>query len=298
VLRSIFELGRKNVRGIHKGLPFRTNRAGFRGGEYTKEPAAGVFRIVVGGDSVTMGSGVLEEEAYPARLEQRLNREAGGKRYEVLNLGLSGLNTRWVVNRIETIGLAHHPHLIVYGYTLNDIEGPAYVSTIEPSMVREKRRRYRRFVDSPSHLLRAVWPRWLALSERLVKPPGTLEYDVHYNYFENPVAWEAVSQGLDRLAERATESGVCVHLLIHTGTAQLNRLNAFLPASEKVEAAAKERGFSVTQTFPYFQGHDPSALRLSFADTHPNAAGHELIRDALYDGLRALPDRCWSVRRW
>ena len=52
-----------------------------------KAEAPGEDRIVVGGDSVTMGAGVWERQAYPALLEARLNERAEGIRYEVLNLG-------------------------------------------------------------------------------------------------------------------------------------------------------------------------------------------------------------------
>jgi lysophospholipase L1-like esterase len=295
VLESVFELGQKSVRGLHKGLPFRTNRAGFRGPEVAAEPAPGVFRMAVAGDSVTMGTGVLEEETYAARLEQRLNAGAEGVRYEVLNLGLSGLNTEWVVRRIEEIGLPLRPHLVVYGFTLNDIEGPHYVSTIPRGKEPARYRAYRRFADSPSRLLRAVWPRLLALREIVFRPPGTLEHDLEFNYFENERAWADVAAGLDRLAALARERGICAHVLLHTGMAQLNRLYPFFGILRKLEAAARERGLSVSQSFAWFEGKDPTQLRLSSADTHPNAAGHAILAEALLAGLAELPEHCWAA---
>jgi len=294
VLKSVFELGQKNARGIHKGLPFRTNSAGFRGPEYSPEPGPGVFRIVVAGDSVTMGTGVLEEEAYAARLQRRLETSPGEARYEVLNLGLSGLNAERVVQRIETIGTPYQPDLIVYGFTLNDIEGPAFVSSIEKGSVPAKLRRYRRFVDSPSYLLRAVWPRLLAAHEIFFQPEGTLEYDYRFNYFENPRAWGDFAAALDDLAGLARQRDVCVLVLLHTGLAQLNRLYPFMDILEKVEAAAEERGFGAIQSFPWFQGRDPTQLRLSFWDSHPNAEGHAILTDALVAGLAELPEECWD----
>jgi hypothetical protein len=62
----------------------------------------------------------------------------------------------------------------------------------------------------------------------------------------------------------------------------------------KVEDAARRRGFSVTQSHPYFEGLDRSQLRLSVFDSHPNAAGHEVLARALTNGLLGLPERCWS----
>ncbi len=294
-LESLFELSQRSVDGVHKGLPFRTNAAGFRGPEVSRRPAPGVFRILVAGDSVTMGTGVLLPETYAARLERALNAESTGTRYEVLNIGLSGLNTRWVVDRVARTGMNHHPHLVIYGYTLNDIEGPDYVSTIEKGSVPAKMMRSRRFAKSRSYLLRAVWPRLLALQEIVFTPRGSLEHDLRFNYGENAAAWAQVTDGLDRLARITRKRGLCSHVLIHTGIAQLNRLYPFLDIMEQVENAARERGFTVTQTFPFYEGRDPTKLRLSYFDSHPNADGHEILATALLQGLRELPERCWAA---
>ncbi len=298
VLSSVFELGRKNMRGIHKGLPFRTNSAGFRGPEVGMRPEPGVFRIVVAGDSVTMGSGVWEKQAYPALLEARLNEGAEGAegiRHEVLNLGLSGINTKWVTRRIETIGLPLQPHLIVYGYTMNDIDGPASISTVTRETARARRERLEHFASSPFRLLRAGWPIAVELAEILLEPEGTQEHDLYFNYFENPEAWGMLEQELDLMAALAKTAGVCLHVLVHTGNDQLRRLFAHRRINRRVEQAAQQRGFSVTQSYPYFRGHDPDALRLSLFDQHPNAAAHKLLASALYDGLQALPERCWAA---
>ena len=48
-------------------------------------------RIVAFGNSLTAGLGVAAEDAYPARLQHRLN--AQGFRYRVINAGVSGDTT-------------------------------------------------------------------------------------------------------------------------------------------------------------------------------------------------------------
>ena len=73
---------------------FRTNAQRFRAsGEYALEPAPGVCRIVALGDSFTFGTGVEDDQTFPALLEARLNARREGPRVEVLNAGVHGCGT-------------------------------------------------------------------------------------------------------------------------------------------------------------------------------------------------------------
>jgi hypothetical protein len=57
------QLAHANVRGLYNGVLYQTNRFGIRGREVPRRKPADVFRIAVIGDSFTMGSGVLVQEA-------------------------------------------------------------------------------------------------------------------------------------------------------------------------------------------------------------------------------------------
>lgn len=293
-LRRVRDLDAPNLRAMNAGAYYRTNSAGFRGPEVSPRPAPGVFRIVVAGDSITMGHGVAEADAYPARLEVLLNEAGGVPPVEVLNLGLSGTNVHSVAGRIERLGLPLHPDLLVYGFTVNDIKGPDFEPGASPEEVEARRDRHLRFADSPSYLLRTVWPRWLTLRDLLFRPPGSLGHELHHNYFENPPAWEHFTAGLDRLAAIGRREDICVHVLLHTFLAQLDWLHPFQDVYERVATAARERGLTVTESFERFRGRDPVALRVHFADPHPNAAGHAVLAEALRDGLLELPAHCWE----
>jgi lysophospholipase L1-like esterase len=295
-LTSIFELAAPNARGMFRGRPYRSNSAGFRGPEYAATTPPGTFRIAIAGDSFTMGEKVFEEEAYPAVLEKKLNAVGDGRRYEVLNLGLSGLSIKWVMQRLE-IGLNRfHPDLIVYGFTINDIEGPAYRESVPLEARVARQREYLATLESPSYLMRAIRPRLESLRDTLFVGPGSYAYDLQENYFHNPQAWADFAAGLDRLATDAREEGVCAHVLIHTQVYELNFLHPFRNIYAKVADAAKARGLTVTQSFPLFRGYDERAVTISADDTHPNALGHELLARALFEGLHALPRNCWAGR--
>jgi lysophospholipase L1-like esterase len=298
VLGSFGALMRPNVRGMMaNGTRYRSNSLGIRGPEYSFDPAAGVFRIVVVGDSVTMGVNVEEFDTYSALLEAALNARAGGQRYEVLNVGMAALNIEQVLQRLETIGLRYHPELIVYGWTINDITGSGYRSFKRPQdHSLEQRRRNARFRRSPSYLVQLVWPRWVSLRELLATEPNSYLAELRHNYSENAAAWTTFVGQLDRLAAVGARERVCVVVFLHT---LLHHLNIFHPVGsiyDRVAEASRARGLEVVPSFQVFRGKDERALHVSPVDPHPNRAGHELHAQALLAGLDALPPACWRRR--
>ena len=54
------------------------------------------------------------------------------------------------------------------------------------------------------------------------------------------------------------------------------------PLATRAEAA----GWTVLSLEGVYDGHDPDDLRIAPWDHHPNARGHALIADRLYDALR------------
>ncbi len=286
LIKSAVKLMSRNVEGVHKGVYYRTNSAGFRGREYSRAPANGVFRIALVGDSFTMGQGVLEEEAYPHLLERALNAEAGDTRYEVLNLGIGGLNTRRVVERLIRVGLPYQPHLIVYGCTWNDIKGPAYRESMASRPLADLRDAYEKHADSPSYLLRTFWPRWKSFEELFFAKPGTLVFEVLDNYYDNPTAWNDFLRELDRLAAVQKARRTPVVVFVHTALAYLTVFHPFQSVYETIEAAAEDRGMPVIQSFDYFHGWTPESLWVGKHDSHPNPVGHRLLAEALHEGLR------------
>jgi lysophospholipase L1-like esterase len=298
VLDSVFDLARPNVRGFHKGVMHETNQWGFRGPAYAARPPAGVFRIVVVGDSVTMGEGVAQAMAYPARLEGLLNAESPGggdaRHYEVLNLGLSGLSLEHVLGRLEQIGLGLAPDLLVYGFTTNDIEGPAYRDTAMGPLGKQWVQRFFRHATFPLYVLRIGWPYWMSLREQVAPEPGSHLYDVEQNYFHNPAAWGDFTRHLDRLRDIGAERQVCVHVLIHTDFYLLWVRSPFRAVYARVADAVRARNMTVTETHPLFEGRDAAEFRLSWFNRHPNETGHAVLAGALHEGLRQLPARCWE----
>src|SRR3989441_2254645 len=73
--------------------------------------------LVAFGDSLTAGFGVSPEEAYPARLQEKL--QLSGYRYRVVNAGVSGETTAGGLRRVDWI-LKSKPDIVVLELGAND----------------------------------------------------------------------------------------------------------------------------------------------------------------------------------
>lgn len=105
-----------------KPTSIKINSYGFRDYEYSISKPNNTFRIIGLGDSNTFGWGVELNETYLKVLEKRLNKNLKSKKYEMLNLGVIGLNTLQEVELFKEKGRELNPDLIIIGFTSNDIE--------------------------------------------------------------------------------------------------------------------------------------------------------------------------------
>jgi acyl-CoA thioesterase-1 len=84
----------------------------------TARPPAGAERVIAAlGDSLTAGWGVAPDEAYPARLAERLRRE--GYSYRVVNAGVSGDTSAGGLARLEWT-LRARPEIVIVALGAND----------------------------------------------------------------------------------------------------------------------------------------------------------------------------------
>jgi len=148
-------------------VTYAFNRAGFRADhEYGPKPA-GTFRVLLLGDSFTMGAGVEERDTFARRLEALLRERSSGP-LEVVNTGIPGYGTRE-----ESILLAETidqlaPDLVVLnffvGNDLADNARPGLLQVIDEELVeREIPRGFlplwvRGFLSRHSHLYHFLWP--------------------------------------------------------------------------------------------------------------------------------------------
>lgn len=106
--------------GIYSRSNFKVkisiNSQGLRDVEHSPAKSAGTYRIVVLGDSFMEAIQVPLEQTFAKQLEQMLNADSGGKKYEVINLGMAGFGTDQEYLALKHLGLQYQPDLVILAF--------------------------------------------------------------------------------------------------------------------------------------------------------------------------------------
>jgi lysophospholipase L1-like esterase len=100
-------------------VDIKMNSHGFRDIERNYEKEKDVFRIVVLGDSFTEALQVPLEQTFPYILEEKLNSEIN-KKYEVINLGISGFGTAQEYLTLKHYGLKYQPDFVILAFFIGN----------------------------------------------------------------------------------------------------------------------------------------------------------------------------------
>lgn len=74
-------------------IPVTYNDEGLRDWNMPQRKEANEYRMLILGDSTVMGYGVMQDEAFPSCIEERMKRQLAGIRVEVINGGVSGYSS-------------------------------------------------------------------------------------------------------------------------------------------------------------------------------------------------------------
>lgn len=97
-------------------VTYQINGKGFRGPAYDESKPAGIYRVMVLGDSNGFGWGIPEDKYFAAIINNEL------KDVQVVNLSLSGYGTDQQYLRFIKEGMAYKPDLVIVQVTPNDFE--------------------------------------------------------------------------------------------------------------------------------------------------------------------------------
>jgi lysophospholipase L1-like esterase len=252
------------------GVPVSINSEGLRDREFSLEKPPGVYRVMMLGDSTTLGWGVRQEDTAAKLLERKLNEALppGFNHVEVMNTGVGNYDTVQEVTYYETIGWKYHPDLVVLVFFINDPE---------PVPVEKKG-----FLIDRSYLIAFATNRIDGVMRHAgVRPDWKTYYASLYD--DNRPGFQACKKALVSLANstRSHHAKLLVAIL-----PELHQINGdsypFRAAHQKIKDVMAAENVSVLELIDGLKDHGPEeTLWVTALDDHPNAKANNLISDQL-----------------
>lgn len=285
----------------------RVNALGFRGPEVVVPKPSGRFRIVVIGDSLTLGWGVADDETYAARLERLLRDRLPAHDLDVINLGVGGFNTRQAVTWLERNERRLAPDLVLVGFYSNDVPD-ALEDGLSGTRVAAKNPvsgQVMRMNPAPSDA--GWWDRQLRKSRALYVAGrafnrmrgagewGMSRFSMEIDMLEGKSsselerAWALVGQQFERLRSLASEGRFAVGVVVLPCKEQVMGRYPQAAFQKKVTSLARPLGFQVIDPLPLLAQTRGGAddLYIPYDRNHPSASGHRLIAEAIANYVTA-----------
>ncbi len=248
-----------------------------------REP--GTWRVVLVGDSFTVGQGVSPSTNLAAHLRTRLQAALPNVRVEVLNHGFAGFGT-WdleAVVRDETA--AWSPDVIVWVHVLNDLPNVAQrlaqLSGGYDDAILDRTRDAR--VPGP-------WWTYEVVSDLVRRRRASRAVEAAYRDGHDPRHAErdlsAFQGALTPLVASQTARGGRFLMATYPLLVALDAY-PFADAHTEVLHRARAAGAEAVDLLPPFVGRDAASLWARPEDHHPNSEGHALAAAAVADALLA-----------
>ncbi len=258
----------------------------FREETVSLTPTPGVPRVFAVGSSSTFGYGVPAEDAWPARLEDRLRE--GGVEVDVLNAGVPGSTAARLALTVEGLLLRFSPDVIVVSLSFNDhIQGAIFDEVAHYDAMTSTG------IGVLGHLAQQVdawrrsrdWGRYFAARIAGEEPPPELVEE----YVRAPA--RRFAGQLRRIVDAARAAGAAVVLVQEPFDPREETTRVMIaPFHEAVAQVAAETGATLVDPGPALR---PGGKGLFLDAVHLAGAGHDRMSVVLAKAL----DDAGLVRR-
>jgi lysophospholipase L1-like esterase len=268
---------RPNAEAFLMGVNVKINALGLRDrAEITKAKPPATYRIVVLGDSTTLGWGAPFESLYCKVLERSLNSNPPSARwpkYEVINTGIGNYNTAQEVASFKERWLALEPDMVFIAWYINDAE-----STPRPS--------------GNWLAYHSYGYAWISANfdSALRNVGANKDYRKYYNdlYAPEQPGWIKSQAAFGELAQICKARNLPLHILLIPELHTLAGNYEFKNIHQAIREVAKKHGAGVLDLIDAFPATgDPKQYWASPEDAHPNGIANELMGARLDAVLRA-----------
>ncbi len=267
------------------------NNYGFRERAVQDKKVEGnVYRILVIGDSITMGLGVEDYEAFPRQMEKILNpKEFDPKKtiFEVLNFGLWAEGPRQYEETLREFASKLKPDLVIIGYfSGNDTSDDVYYTkTIKlrllkalPDMLLPYR--VNEFLKNDSYLYQLFLTRYYTLVQ-------STDVDMNNNDQTAKEGWEINKGAILDMKRIADKIGAKFLILGLPSDIEIVKGKDYLYVNriEELGSLSKEQDINYLDLYPYFMNNPKRNTLFITGDTHYTPLGHQFTAQVIVDYL-------------
>ncbi|HWR97515.1 MAG TPA: hypothetical protein VN317_03765 [Candidatus Methanoperedens sp.] len=303
----------------------RVNNFGLRGRDISLETPPNTYRILMLGDSFTMGKGVEDDQTFSALLEKSLNAEAskcGGRSVEVLNGGVDSYAPILSLLELERNLGQLKPDMVILNFDASDlvqesayrreaVYGPGGEVVAVPMRAAKKSLNDRVRLWAERHLF---FTRFLlfsvnklfgyrSLTTRELLTQANLEVVAHtltQDDAPRDSQWKNVFASIGGIKEYCASRGIEFVLSIYPWAHQVSetewipgRYN-FMPrnatpsdrSADILRVYAADKGIELVDAFPVFRRYRGQEALFFKYDMHWTAAGNKVMAQGLEDHLR------------
>lgn len=231
--------------------------------------------IAMIGDSLTAGSGVQQDDAYPARLERLLNLNEDTPPVEVRTYARSGTNTHYQLRFLRR-ALVEKPDLVLLGVFVNDAEDLEIINWRDVVLPRVPTG-WRADLLRASHSLAWLYQR---LEHRRIQRAytGYLREIYHPDF----PGWERFNRALGVFAGTCHKEEVPLVAIVLPSAGSLGPEYPFDFVHEKIHGALAAQQIPYFDLLKIFRNRSPDRLSvLPGVDGHFNEIGHRMVAEAV-----------------
>lgn len=262
---------RRSAEAFLQGVSIRTNELRMRDKPRREKADAGTRRILVLGDSITLGWGVAQEKTYSAVLEARLA-ERGAGRYEVLNAGVGNYTLSRMIGYYDFALRRLEPETLILAFYLTNAS-------------REQESSLARLLDTPLQFPVFLWSRGLRVYSRFSKVASFRDYYLDL-YRDGGPEYESFKRELrDFVARLRAEKKNVLLLNLPDVRYASDRPYPFQAVTDRVLGIGRDAGAAILDLTASVSDLPPRLAVNSAEDRHPAAIAHERFAEAILQAL-------------
>lgn len=266
--------------GNYFGVEIKTNSLGLRNAEITVPKPPGTKRVLVLGDSFTLGWGVPFEDTYSRQLEKMLHTKSGA--YEVVNMGTGNYNSSMEVELFKRKGLALDPDIVVLMYYINDTETTPEINSMSYHVMRH--------FYLPAYISARLKQLGMMNNEK-----DWLQAYYRKLYATNSEGFRRAKEAVNELVHITSERNI---KLLVVNIPDLRRLKEypFGFATALPEGLAKDNALPFIDLLLHLNKYDGQSLWVSKEDAHMNSAANNIAAKAIFEKIIEVQAGSSSVR--